>query len=61
MEEKKSINWIDHTMNFIAVCLGIAITFAGQGLINRQSERKEVKSSLLLVRNELEDNLSYIK
>ena len=48
-------------MNFVAVCLGIVITFAGQGLINRHAERNEVKSSLMLVKNELQDNLSYIE
>lgn len=54
-------DWFGYLMNFVAVCLGIAITFAGQGLINRHAERNEVKSSLLLVKNELQDNLSYIE
>lgn len=57
----KKVNWLDHTMNFLSVCLGIAITFAGQGLINRHSERQEVRSSLMLVRNELIDNKSYVE
>ena len=59
--KRKKIDWANHLMNFAAVCLGIIITFAGQGLINSCAERKEVKSSLLLVRNELQDNLSYIE
>lgn len=54
-------DWFGYLMNFVAVCLGIVITFAGQGLINRHAERNEVKSSLLLVKNELQDNLSYIE
>ncbi|MCQ2174425.1 MAG: hypothetical protein MJY61_04755 [Bacteroidales bacterium] len=57
----KRRDWFGYLMNFVAVCLGIAITFAGQGLINRKSEKNEVKSSLMLVRNELQDNLSYIE
>ena len=54
-------DWFGYLMNFVAVCLGIVITFAGQGLINRHAERNEVKSSLMLVKNELQDNLSYIE
>lgn len=30
MKEKR-INWPDHIMNFLSVCLGIVITFAWQG------------------------------
>ena len=54
-------DWFGYLMNFVAVCLGIIITFAGQGLINKIAEREEVKSSLILVRNELQDNLSYVE
>lgn len=54
-------DWFGYLMNFVAVCLGIVITFAGQGLINRHAEKNEVKSSLILVKNELQDNLSYIE
>ena len=63
MKRNKTYNkeWFGYLMNFVAVCLGIIITFAGQGLINRKTERKEVKSSLILVKNELRDNLSYIE
>lgn len=60
MEGKKR-DWFGYIMNFVAVCLGIIITFAGQGIINRHVERSEVKSSLTLVKNELQDNLSYIE
>lgn len=58
---KNRRDWFGYLMNFVAVCLGIVITFAGQGLINRHAERNEVKSSLILVKNELQDNLSYIE
>ena len=58
--KKERRDWFGYLMNFVAVCLGIVITFAGQGLINKRAERNEVRSSLTLVRNELQDNLSYI-
>ena len=58
---KNRRDWFGYLMNFVAVCLGIIITFAGQGLINRHAERNEVRSSLMLVKNELQDNLSYIE
>ena len=29
---KNSRDWFGYLMNFVAVCLGIVITFAGQGL-----------------------------
>ena len=61
MEAKKNRDWFGYLMNFVAVCLGIVITFAGQGIINRHSERNEVKRSLMLVKNELQDNISYIE
>lgn len=40
----------------IAVVLGIVITFAGQGMIDRAHDRKEVRSALQLVRTELISN-----
>lgn len=57
----KNRDWFGYLVNFVAVCLGIAITFAGQGIINRNAERNEVKRSLILVKNELQDNISYIE
>lgn len=59
--KRNNRDWFSYLMNFVAVCLGIIITFAGQGLINKIAEREEVKSSLILVRNELQDNLSYVE
>lgn len=61
MGVKKDRDWFGYLVNFVAVCLGIAITFAGQGIINRNAERNEVKRSLILVKNELQDNISYIE
>lgn len=61
MGVKKNRDWFGYLVNFVAVCLGIAITFAGQGIINRNAERNEVKRSLILVKNELQDNISYIE
>ena len=61
MGAKKNRDWFGYLMNFVAVCLGIVITFAGQGIINRHAERNEVKRSLILVKNELQDNISYIE
>ena len=61
MSKKMNRDWFGYLMNFVAVCLGIVITFAGQGLINRHAERNEVKRSLILVKNELQDNISYIE
>lgn len=48
------------TLNFLAVVLGIVITFSGEGLISSHNEKKEVNSSLELVKNELTDNIGYI-
>lgn len=45
----------------MAVCLGIAITFGAQGLIDARNDRREVAGSLQLVRKELEDNITYIQ
>ena len=46
--------------NLLAVILGIVITFAVQGMINRAQDRKEVRSALELVRSELATNLEDI-
>ena len=46
--------------NLLAVILGIVITFAVQGVINRGQDRREVRSALELVRSELATNLEDI-
>ena len=46
--------------NLLAVILGIVITFAVQGMINRAQDRREVRSALELVRSELATNLDDI-
>lgn len=48
--------WSSFFTEFIAVVLGIVITFAGQGMIDRAHDRKEVRSALRLVRSELISN-----
>lgn len=46
--------------NLLAVILGIVITFAVQGMINRAQDRQEVRSALGLVRSELATTLDDI-
>ena len=46
--------------NLLAVILGIVITFAVQGMIDRARDRREVRSALELVRSELASNLDDI-
>ena len=48
--------WKSFFSELIAVILGIVITFAGQGIIDRAHNRKEVRSALQLVRTELVSN-----
>ena len=52
----KKFDWASFFSNILAVVLGIFITFGIQGLIDRRSERKDVRSALELVREELVDN-----
>lgn len=60
MASNNKIDWISFSLNVLSVILGIVITFSVQGLINNSSEKKDVKNSLLLVKNELSDNIEYI-
>ena len=46
--------------NLLSVILGIVITFAVQGMINRTQDRQEVRSALELVRSELATSLDDI-
>ena len=46
--------------DLLAVVLGIFITFTIQGLINRSADKKDVRSSLELVRSELVRNIDDI-
>ena len=48
--------WKSFFSELVAVILGIVITFAGQGMIDRAHNRKEVRSALQLVRTELISN-----
>lgn len=56
--------WKSFFSELVAVILGIVITFAGQGMIDRAHDRKEVRSVLQLVRTELISNrqdISYLR
>lgn len=48
--------WKGFFSELTAVILGIVVTFAGQGVIDRAHDRKEVRSALQLVRTELISN-----
>ena len=51
---------IDFISDLMSVILGIVITFAIQGMIDRSHDRKEVASALDLVRTELATNIDDI-
>lgn len=46
--------------DLLSVVLGIVITFTIQGMVDRSSDKKEVRSALELVRSELQTNLDDI-
>lgn len=50
----------DFICNFIAVVLGILLTFAGSNLIEEHKTQKELKDALLLVKNEMLLNREYM-
>lgn len=49
----KNFDWGAFFGDILSVMLGIFITFGIQGMIDRRAERKDVKSALALVREEL--------
>ena len=51
-------DWGGFLLNFLAVVLGIVITFWGESLISNHKEQKEVRDALILVRDELKDNMA---
>ena len=51
---------INFFSNLLSVVLGIVITFTIQGMINRATDRKDVRSALELVRSELQTNMGDI-
>ena len=51
---------INFLISFISIFLGMLCTFAGQGMIDRAADKKEVRSALALVRSELVTNKSDI-
>ncbi len=50
----------DFFRNFIAVVLGIVITFAGTDFINTASQEKQIKESMQMIKIELSENLKSI-
>lgn len=50
----------DFFRNFIAVVLGIVITFAGTDFINTDSQEKQIKESMQMIKIELSENLKSI-
>lgn len=59
-QKVKRQDWGNFTLQFLAVMLGIIVTFTGEALIERSNTNKEVKATLQLVISELEDNMHYI-
>lgn len=49
-------DWIDFTLDFLAITLGVFITFGIQGVIDKGEEEKAVKAALQLVRDEISQN-----
>lgn len=47
-------------LNFLAVVLGIVITFGGESLISARKERNNLKNCLELVSSELQNNKEYL-
>jgi len=50
---KSEIDTVGFFSNMLAVILGIVITFSIQGIINRHSQRENIRSALRLVEEEL--------
>lgn len=50
---------ISFFINFLAVVLGIAITFGGEAIISHRQERKDLEKCLELVVSELQSNREY--
>lgn len=50
----------DFFRNFIAVVLGIVLTFIGTDFINTSSQERQIKESMRMIRMELAENLKSI-
>lgn len=48
--------WRDYALQLSVVIIGIVVTFAGSGLIERWRVAREVRATMLLVHAELETN-----
>lgn len=53
-------DWMSFLANFMAVVIGIVLTFAIQKIIDKKAERNDVDKSLQLVSNELITNLEML-
>lgn len=70
LEEKKTSNklktllqrfdWKAFWVNFLSVVLGIVITFGVENWIRNSNEKKDIKSALRLVCDEMKDNLQQL-
>lgn len=61
MKKKKNGQLFNNfILNFLAVVLGILITFGGNAIIERNKEARNLKSCLELVSSELRENLKWI-
>ena len=53
--------FLNFFISFFSIFLGMLCTFVGQGMIDRAADRKEVRTSLELIRTELVKNREDIK
>ena len=52
--------FVNFNISFLSIFLGMLCTFAGQGMIDRAADKKEVRTALELVRSELAANIDDI-
>lgn len=62
-KKKPSIKWTwrDYALQLSVVIIGIVVTFAGSGLIERWRMAREVRATMLLVHDELKTNREVFK
>ncbi|MDR1671379.1 MAG: hypothetical protein LBR57_02560 [Alistipes sp.] len=57
----KKLSTAEFYRNLVAVIIGIIITFGGSNLIQKNAERRETAYILSMVKNELQENLSWVE
>ena len=57
---RETIQWLNHTVNFISVLLGIVIAFSLQNWNENRKERKTIHTALNNIANEIRTNLGRI-